>query len=111
MAETTLTILGQPIRIAGTPEQAQRLADLARNLEARLPAFSGDPEGLRRLILTALALMDETQVARASLALAHEEIERLTDMIVETQPDPQPERIRVPPDGRLTALSRAVGAA
>jgi hypothetical protein len=63
------------------------------------------------LILTALALVDETQMARASLALAHEEIERLTDMIVEMQPDPQLERPRAPPAGRLTALSRAVGAA
>lgn len=111
MPETTLTILGQPITLDATPEQARRLADLAKALEARLPGITGDADGLKRLILTSLALIDETQMARASLALAHEEIERLTDMIVEGHPDPQPERPRAPPAGRLTALSRAVGAA
>lgn len=111
MTETTLTILGQEITLDATPEQARRLADLAKALEARMPGFTGDSEGLKRLVLTALALVDETQMTRAKLALAQEEIERLTDMIVELHPDPQPERPRAPPAGRLTALSRAVGAA
>lgn len=112
MAAVSLTILGQSLSVEATPEQARRLSDLARALEARLPGFTGDSEGLRRLLLTALAMMDETQAARAALARAHEEIERLTDLIEESQPRPQLDQSGAPRQaGRLTALSRAIGMA
>ena len=83
MPETILRILGQEVRFDCAPGDVRRLEDLAAALEARLSGFSGDGEGLRRLTLTALALLDETQTSGAALARAHAEIERLNDLIAE----------------------------
>jgi cell division protein ZapA len=80
-----ITILGHEIELACQPLEERRLEDLARALNARLSGFSGEPDAVRRLALTALALMDETQAASAALARARLEIERLTDMVVEAQ--------------------------
>lgn len=110
MSEITLRILGEDIRFACGPGEEHRLRDLAAALEVRLGGFSGDGDGLRRLILTALSLLDEAQAAGAALARAHEEIERLNDLLAETQPDPQPDASRASQSealGRMAALSRA----
>jgi cell division protein ZapA (FtsZ GTPase activity inhibitor) len=104
--EITLAILGQDITISCTPEEERRLRDLAAALEARL---AGEGDSLRRLALTALSLLDEAQAARAALARAHGEIERLTDMVVEARLSTSAE----PTDsdrGRVNSL-RAPGAA
>ena len=45
----------------------------------------GDAETMRRLVLTALALMDEAQASSAALVRARGEIERLTDMLIEAR--------------------------
>jgi|CXWL01.1.fsa_nt_gi cell division protein ZapA (FtsZ GTPase activity inhibitor) len=109
MSEITLRILDQDIRFACAPEEERRLRDLAAALETRLAGFSGDGDGMRRLILTALSLMDEAQAAGAALARAHGEIERLNDLLEETQPDPQREAPRVSLSeafGQVGSLSR-----
>mgnify|MGYP001000908362 CR=1 FL=1 len=59
---TTVRILDQDISIACQAGQEQRIKDLAAALETRLVGFSG--EGLRPLVLAALALMDEAQSTR-----------------------------------------------
>ncbi len=61
-----------------------------RLLEARLAGFSGDADGLRRLVLTALSLLDEAQAAAPRWRGRTSEIERLNDMLAETKPDRQP---------------------
>ena len=85
MSEITLRILDQDIRFACAPEEERRLRDLAAALETRLAGFSGDGDGMRRLILTALSLMDEAQASSAALVRARGEIERLTDMLIEAR--------------------------
>ncbi len=104
------TILGQSYTLDCTEAEGRRLEDLARALNERLQGVSGEEQ--RRLVFTALALMDETQAAQAALARARSEIERLTDMVVEAQLEAQ----RAAPDtadrGRVGSLRRvAEGAA
>ncbi len=105
--DITLTILGQDIALSCAPEEERRLRDLAAALEARL---LGEGDSMRRLTLTALSLLDEAQAARAALARAHGEIERLTDMVVEARLATSAE----PADadrGRVNSLRPAPGAA
>lgn len=83
MAEVIVKIQGQDVRIDCAPHEQRRVADLAALLESRLAVYAGEPEGMRRLVLTALALMDETQAAGAALARARAEIERLADLTAE----------------------------
>lgn len=85
MPALMLQILGQNIPVECAPGEQRRLQDLAAALDARLTGFSGDQDGVRRLALTALALMDEAQATSAALARARGEIQRLTDMIVEAR--------------------------
>lgn len=99
MPEITLRILDSDIRFACALEEERRLRDLAVALEARLARFSGDGAGLRGLILTALSLLDEAQAAGAALARAHGEIERLGDLLAETQLGPQRETPGASPFG------------
>jgi flagellar biosynthesis regulator FlaF len=80
-------------------------------LEARAAGVKGDADANRRLVLTALALMDEAQASSAALVRARGEIERLTDMLIEARLEDCAE-----PDnadrGRVGALRRvAEGAA
>jgi len=108
---TKITVLGEEITLACAPEQQRRLEDLAKTLEARLSVFSGDTDGKRRLVLTAMALIDEVQATNAALARARCEVERLTDMVVEAKL----EAAGAMPDsaelGRVTALRVAHGVA
>ncbi|MEZ6023824.1 MAG: cell division protein ZapA [Hyphomonadaceae bacterium] len=82
---TVIRVLDEEIQLDCAPGEQRRIEDLATALETRLSAFTGDPDGKRRLVLTALALLDETQAAGAALARARGEIERLTDMVVEAK--------------------------
>ncbi len=79
MAEVLVRIDGRDIAIACAPHEQRRVADLAALLESRMAVYAGEPEALRRLVLTALALMDETQAAGAALARARAEIDRLNE--------------------------------
>lgn len=81
--QTVLKVLGQEIVVDCDPSQQRRLQDLASALDARLAATSGDP--VRRLALTAIALLDEAQATGAALARARCVIERLSDMVVEAR--------------------------
>jgi len=106
-----ITVLGQPVDIACQTFEEKRLEDLARALELRVASVKGDAETTRRLILTALALMDEAQASSAALVRARGEIERLTDMLIDARLEGCAE-----PDsadrGRVGALRRvAEGAA
>lgn len=105
-----LSILGQEIALACAPADERRLRDLAAALDKRLAGLGGDPDGARRLALTALSLLDEVQAARAALVRAHGEIERLTDMVVDARLEAS-----VPPInddlGRVEALRVAHDAA
>ncbi len=83
--QITLKILGQEFTVDCAEQEQRRLEDLAQALDARLKGFSGGESDARRLVLTALALMDEAQTTRAALVRAHAEIERLTDMVVEAR--------------------------
>lgn len=108
------TILGQSYDLDCTEAESRRLEDLASALNARLQGVTGEQQ--RRLVFTALALMDETQAAQAALARAHCEIERLTDMVVEAQLEAQanaaPDAARDADRGRVSSLRRvAEGAA
>lgn len=82
---TKITVLGEEITLAVSPDHQRRLDDLAKALETRLAGFAGDVDGKRRLVLTALALLDEVQTTNAALARSRCEIERLSDMLVEAQ--------------------------
>lgn len=100
--QATLRILDEDYAIECADCDQRRLEDLARALEVRLQGFSGDTSALRRLVLTALGLIDEAQATSAALARARCEIERLTDMLVEAQlgaealePPDTPDRGRV----------------
>jgi cell division protein ZapA (FtsZ GTPase activity inhibitor) len=106
-----MTILGQTVELECQPHEQKRLEDLARALEARAAGVKGDADASRRLILTALALIDEAQASSAALVRARGEIERLTDMLIEARLEGCAE-----PDnadrGRVGALRRvAEGAA
>lgn len=83
--QATLNILGHEITLECSEPESRRLEDLARALNERLEAAGGDKDATRRLVFTALALMDETQAVHAALARARCEIERLTDIVVEAQ--------------------------
>jgi cell division protein ZapA (FtsZ GTPase activity inhibitor) len=107
-----ITILGHEIELACQPQEERRLEDLSHALNARLSGFSGEPDAIRRLALTALALMDETQAANAAFARARAEIERLTDMVVEAKLEAERGAPDTPERGRVGALRRvAEGAA
>ncbi|MGE0596711.1 MAG: cell division protein ZapA [Hyphomonadaceae bacterium] len=85
MANVTVHIQGQTIQIDCAPHEQRRIADLAALLESRLAVFSGEPEAMRRLVLTALLLMDEAQAAGAALGRARAEIDRLNELVAEVQ--------------------------
>lgn len=87
--QATVQVLGETYAIECAACDQRRLEDLARALEARLQGFSGDASAMRRLVLTALTLIDEAQATSAALARARIEIERLTDMVVEAQLEAQ----------------------
>jgi hypothetical protein len=73
--------------------------------------LSGEPDAMRRLVLTALALMDETQASAAALARARAEIERLTDMVVEARLEAAGAAPDTGTRGRVAALNLAQGRA
>jgi cell division protein ZapA (FtsZ GTPase activity inhibitor) len=83
--QAVFTIAGRQVALDCVEEERRRLEDLARALEARLDGFASEPDIVRRLILAALSLLDETQTTNAALARARGEIERLTDMLVEAR--------------------------
>ena len=109
--QATLTVLDRDLDLECAEHERKRLEDLARALNERLSGFSGEADAMRRLVLTALALMDEAQTTCAALARARTEIERLTDMVVEARL----EAAGQPPDtserGRVASLRVAHGAA
>ena len=80
-----LNILDEEIVLESAPEEERRLRDLAAALEARLKALGAEKATSHSLSIIALSLMDEVQAARAALARAHGEIERLNDMVVEAR--------------------------
>lgn len=85
--QAVLNVANQQFTIECADCDQRRLEDLAKALDARLARFSDEDDAMRRLVLTALALLDQTQATSAALALAREEIERLTDMVVEARLD------------------------
>ncbi len=110
--QATVKILGEDYAIECADCDQRRLEDLAKALEERLQGFSGDANAKRRLVLTALGLMDEAQATSAALARARCEIERLTDMLVEVRIDAEtPQPPDTPDRGRVGALRVAQGRA
>jgi len=110
--QVTVTILGERHTIECAECDTRRLEDLAGALEGRLQGFRGDTSAMRRLVLTALGLIDETQATNAALARARTEIERLTDMLVEAKlENVAPEPPDSPERGRIGALHAAAGRA
>ena len=108
----TVKILGEDYAIECAECDTRRLEDLAKVLEQRLQGFSGEASAMRRLVLTALGLIDEAQATSAALARARCEIERLTDMLVEAKLEAQtPEPPDTPDRGRVSALRVAQGRA
>lgn len=108
--QAILNILNREFAVECADRDQRRLEDLARALDARLAGFSGDEDAMRRLVLTALSLMDEAQATSAALVRARYEIERLTDMLVEAKLEAQ----TTPANddrGRVGALREAQGAA
>jgi len=87
--QTVFTILGQEVALDCADEERRRLEDLARALEARLSGFASEPDAARRLILTALSLLDEAQATGAALKRARAEIERLTDLVIDARLEAQ----------------------
>ena len=83
MAKVTLRVADAEVAVDCAPHEQRRVGDLAALLESRLSVYAGEPDALRRLVMTALTLMDEAQVAGAALARARAEIDRLTDLIAE----------------------------
>lgn len=110
--QTTLTILNRTFTIECTEAEQRRLEDLAKALDARLAACS-EPDAMKRIVFTALSLMDEAQAAHAALARARCEIERLTDMVVEAKLEAEQQASPDTPErGRVSSLRRvAEGAA
>lgn len=110
--QTTLKILGQDFTVECAEQEERRLQDLAQALDARLKGFSGSESETRRLVLSALALMDEVQTTRAALVRAHGEIERLTDMVVEARLQGEADAADTDERGGVSSLRRvAEGAA
>ena len=110
--QAKITILGEAYAIECADCDQRRIEDLAKALDTRLQGFSGDASALRRLVLTALGLMDEVQATSAALVRARCEIERLTDMLVEAQLEAQsPEPPDTPDRGRVGAFRVAQGRA
>lgn len=109
-----ITVLNRPFTIDCTAAEERRIEDLAKALDARLKACS-EPDQLRKVVFTALALMDEVQTTHAALARSHCEIERLTDMVVEAKIEAEAAQAAAPDTGdrgRVSSLRRvAEGAA
>lgn len=108
--QTNVTILGREFAIKCGESDGRRLEDLARALDARLGRFSGDDDAMRKLVLTALSLLDETQATSAALVRARNEIERLSDMLVEARLEAA-NAGEVDDRGRVDALRVAHGVA
>ncbi len=112
--QSKVRILGEDYAITCADCDQRRLEDLAAALEARLQGFNDDASATRKLVLTALGLLDEAQATSAALARARIEIERLTDMLVEaklvaeTAGSPTPD---TPDRGRVGAFRVAQGRA
>lgn len=102
--QSTVKILGEDYAIECAECDTRRLEDLAKALELRLQGFKGDASAMRRLVLVALGLIDETQATSAALARARMEIERLTDMLVDAQLQAEPPEPPAPERGRVSAL-------
>lgn len=98
MAEIVIRLGDHEIVLECAPHEQRRLGDLAALLESRLAVYGGEPDMLRRLALTALALMDEAQSAGAALARARVEIDRLNDLACEADAEEGRQR---PEAGRL----------
>jgi cell division protein ZapA (FtsZ GTPase activity inhibitor) len=110
--QATVKILDQDYVIECDECDQRRLEDLARALETRLQGFSGDASAMRRLVLTALGLMDEVQTISAALVRARCEIERLTDMVVEAKLEAAGAQAPDTEDrGRVSSLRVAQGTA
>jgi len=110
--QTIVKILDREFSIECGEGDCRRLEDLARSLEARLAGFSGDEDAMRRLVVTALSLLDQTQAMSAALVRARGEIERLSDMVVEAQLEAAKANAAVIDDrGRIDALRVAQGVA
>lgn len=104
----TVRVLGEDFRVECSAGDQRRLEDLAKALEARIAEMDGETTDVRRLILTALALMDEAQSTGAALVRARGEIERLNDMIAEANMDAA-EGVSLPQDlGQVKALRVSV---
>lgn len=106
MAEIVIRIQGEEFAITCAPHEQHRVADLAALLESRLSVFSGEPEAMRRLILTALALLDETQTTGAALIRARAEIDRLNDPPEEPRAEPATPFKTDDTTGRVVSLIR-----
>lgn len=104
-------VLGRDYALDCEAVEQKRLEDLAKALNARLEGFSGEPDAMRRLVFTALALMDEAQASGAALARARSEIERLTDMVVEARLEAAGAGTDTSARGRVAALNVAQGRA
>jgi len=112
--QVTVKILGHDYAIECGECDERRLEDLAAALESRLQGFSGDTAAMRRLVLTALGLMDEVQATNAALERSRREVERLTDMLVEAKIEAQgtpPGKSDAPGRGSAGALRVALGRA
>ncbi|MBC7769807.1 MAG: cell division protein ZapA [Phycisphaerales bacterium] len=108
--QVIVNILNRDFTIECREGDCRRLEDLAQTLNARLAHFSGDEDATRRLVLTALSLIDENQAASAALVRARYEIERLSDMLVEAQLESASPSV-IDDRGRIDALRVAQGAA
>jgi cell division protein ZapA (FtsZ GTPase activity inhibitor) len=98
--QAKIKIQGEEYAIECAECYMRRIEDLARALEERLEGFKGETGAKRRLVLAALGLLDEVQATSAALARARNEIERLTDTLVEAKLEAQP------PPGKPDAPAR-----
>jgi cell division protein ZapA (FtsZ GTPase activity inhibitor) len=106
-----VSVLNQEFAIPCEANEEHRLEDLARALETRLQGCR-EPNLTRRLMLTALSLMDEVQAAHCALARSRCEIERLTDLVVDARMEAERAGADGADRGRVGALRRvAEGAA
>jgi hypothetical protein len=87
--QAVLNVLDRRVELDCAEHERRRLEDLGRALEGRLQGFANEPDETRRLILTALSLLDEAQATGAALSRARCEIERLTDMLVDAKLEAQ----------------------
>ena len=103
-----VTVLDEEFRVECSAGDQRRLEDLAKALEVRTSGLTGESSDIRKLILTALALMDEAQSTGAALVRARGEIEQLNDMIAEANLDAA-EGVSIPQDhGQIKALRASV---